>query len=370
MQRTLILIIAGIIVAISVIVGGVVLWRIVTRPGGVFGPAAQPSPTAAEDLTRTLSAGNAISPSVDSSGRRIRYFDAKERKLKDTDFAGTLASALSDHEFQNVFRVTWAPTSTLAILEYEDEFSNRQLSLVDVATGTTTPLHQNIRALAWSPDGSQIAYQWRNDVTGENAIFLSSPDTSNRRALMPLQLLAVDLFWLDARTILIVEKPTPGIQSLVLVYDLETARPHVILQNRYGVSVRPSPDGKKLLFSSTTDAEGNVLLTEIYGIDGTLLATLPFVTLAEKCTWGSDSETLFCAVPETFGAVSGMPFVYWTGTLATRDAFAAYKFTNGDLRELAPTLPDVDAIDLVIPQAENAIAFVNRLDGRLSVVQP
>jgi dipeptidyl aminopeptidase/acylaminoacyl peptidase len=288
----------------------------------------------------------------------------------EADFSGTLVRALAEHELQNVFRVSWAPTSTAAILEYMDEFSERQIALFDVASGTTTPLHPNVRSIAWSPDGSALIYHWRDDLSGANAIFRSAPDTSNRSQLMPIQLPAVNIFWPAPDTIIIAQKPTPAIPSLVLVRDIRTGATNSLGEDKFGVSILPSPDGKKLLVSSTRDAEGSALVTEVYNLEGTLLAALPFATLAEKCAWGSDSETLFCAIPASLAGARALPFSYWIGALSTRDVFAAYTLTTGQMRMLSEVLPDVDAVDLVIPQTEDAIAFVNRLDGTLTVLRP
>jgi hypothetical protein len=369
MQRTIILIIAGIVITAGVVLAGITLWKTITKPGALLGPGVSPQPTPQESPVRTISQGNVISPAIDARGERVRFFDLKDHKLKEVDFSAKTVNTLSEQEFQNVFRVYWPSTSTLVILEYEDEFSNRKLSLVDIASGTTTALNSNIRQVAWSPDASQIAYHWRDDASGQNAIFIASPlEMSKRQNVMPLQLLAVNLFWLSPELLLIAQAPTPGLPTLVMTRNIKTNTTKIILEDRFGVSVRPSPDGKKILVSSTLDAAGSQVVAEVFDVSSSkLLATLPFATLAEKCAWSLDSETLFCAIPQELKDVQGWPFSYWTGTVLGRDAFISYNIRTETKRELSTTTLDIDAIDLALSKQESQLMFINRLDGRLTL---
>ncbi len=369
MQRTIILIIGGIIITVGVVAGGIVLWKSITKPGGILKPTLTPSPTTQQSLITTISEGNVRSPTIDLSGTRILFYDAKEKRLKETDFSRAISRIISNQEFRNIIRVIWAPTSTLAILEYKDEFSTRKLALLDITSGSTTPLSENIKAVAWSKDATQIAYHWNDGV--ENAIFISSPDSKDRRKILPIQLLSVNLFWISPDTILVAEKPTPEIPSLIFTINIKTNETKMIFGNdRFGASVLPSPDGKKLLISSIQIPEsGKTFYTEIYDLTNDALYILPFSTLAEKCTWSSDSETVFCAIPTNLDNFEKLPFSYWTGEISSNDYFATYRFTTGEFKQLSDTL-NVDAIDLVIPRSEDAISFINKIDGLLTIFKP
>jgi hypothetical protein len=337
-----------------------------------LGPVAQPTPAPAEQIFHAISVGNALNPKRDITGERVRYFDAGELKLKEVDFPALRPSALSEAEFQNVFNIIWSPDPNLVILEYKDPgelAAEHQSVLFNIPANVAMPLDGRIRAIAWSPDGKRIAYHWRDDAEGESAIFTSAPDLSGRRLVMPIQMLAVQIFWLDENRLLIAEKPTPGIQPLVILRNLGNNTSRIVLNNKFGVSLLPSPDGDKILVSYALNAEGTHIMTEILISEGEHLGTPPFATLAEKCAWGADSETIYCAVP-AFLPDGGLPFSYWTGAVASNDLFAVYKFTTEEIRQITQGPINVDAVDLVVSGAEDAFAFINRLDGRLTILKP
>jgi hypothetical protein len=372
MQKKIVLVFGIIFITVGVIAGGITLWRIATQPGAILGPVAQPTPAPAEQIFHSISIGNAISPKRDITGERVRYFDAGELKFKDVDFLTMRPTELSGTEFQNVFDIIWSPDPNLVVLvEYTGGFADRPAALLkNIPANAITPLDERVRAIAWSPDGKRIAYHWRDDAGGENAIFTSAPDLSGRRLVMPIQILAVRIFWLDENRLLIAEKPAPGIQPLIILRNLGNNTSRIVLNNKFGASVLPSPDGDKILVSFALNAEGTHIMTEILNSEGEHLGTPPFATLAEKCAWGADSETIYCAVPAFLPPDGGLPFSYWTGEVASNDLFIAYKFTTDEIRQITQGPINVDAIDLVVSGAEDAFAFINRLDGRLTILKP
>lgn len=98
---------------------------------------------------------------------------------------------------------------------------------------------------------------------------------------------------------------------------------------------------------------------------------MPFRTFAEKCAWGPGSDILYCAVPDTGAIIAdGFPFSYWAGIIPVNDAFVAFNLTTNETRRITPGPINVDAIDLVVSQEENIFAFINRLNGRLTMLRP
>ncbi|GAJ16386.1 unnamed protein product, partial [marine sediment metagenome] len=93
-------------------------------------------------------------------------------------------------------------------------------------------------------------------------------------------------------------KPSGLAQGVVYIIDLATDDFQKILGETYGLTALWSPLGDKLLFSET-DNQGKNLKLKIADLAKSTIGELNFVTLPEKCVWGQDNRTLFCAVPKT-----------------------------------------------------------------------
>jgi len=129
----------------------------------------------------------------------------------------------------------------------------------------------------------------------------------------------------------------------------------------------PSPDGKKILVSSF-NSTGAFPALEIITVEPNSVKILPFQTLAEKCAWGRDNETIYCAVPAEINE-NNLPFSYWTGETRWQDKFLKYRIGRDEKQELTPVLSGVDAVELVMPQTEDYIAYINRYTGSLDAIK-
>lgn len=396
-KKLIIGMIIGVLI-IGLVVASYFLFQYLTRPDqATIAPTPPPitvpeeRPPIPADAFQTLPTGAVAGLSKNLAGDGIRYIDTHNNQLQEADFERQAPRNLLAFELpfrmQNAFAAHWSPTSNQVIIEYtldeqdllskeifELAIRNRPLRFFDPLTGEFTDLNPLIRSLAWSPDGRLIAYHLRDEITGENAIYIANPDTTNPQRVIQLQLLAVDIFWLDQNRLLIAEKPTPGIQPLVILQNLRNNTSQLILRNhqpRFGVSLLPSPDGNKILASFTSDIAGASLATEIISSEGEVLSTLPFQTFAEKCAWGADSVTLYCAIPDTGAIIAdGFPFSYWAGIIPVNDTFASFNATTNETRQIIPSPLNIDAIGLIVSQEENIFAFINRLDGRLTILRP
>jgi hypothetical protein len=379
MTRSIIIGAFAVIIILGVLISSIALFRYITRSSGVVRPKLSPLPTASKEVFKTIAGGNIVGLRRTAGGTALRYFDTSDGRMKEVNFSGDASRTISEVEFKNVFAIHWSPQSDQTILEYAFEPSDKpatgpipsaihQLTFFDLASATTTDLNPFIRSLDWSPDGKKIIYHYRDDASNENFIAISNPNGSEQKIILnKAQFLSVKLYWVSPELVLLEESPSPGMETLLMALELPNNTLRIISRGKYGTSILPSPDGKKNLMSYTSDADGRVLITEIVDTSGMVLKTLPFVTLAEKCAWGADSETIYCAVPEIPYQTDGLPYRYWTGEVYSRDKLLSYKFTTGEQKSITDGAINADIVDLVVSKGENAFGFINRFTGKLSI---
>jgi hypothetical protein len=373
MSRSLLLTISTIIIIIGMVFAVILVTKRITQPE-TKSKASPKTSSIFKEKTNILTEGNVIGPKLDATRRKIFYFDSSENRLKEMEILSGTSRPLFQNELMKIIKLWWDPYGKQVIMNYEVENNNLQISLLKIETGNFVNLNPNIKEIAWSPKGDQIAYIWNDPITQEDSLYISSPETTNRKLIFPIQIQEVKIFWPNDNLILIAQKPTPGIESLVFGIDLKTNKTSLILK-KFGLSILPSYDGKKLLISyvekllAETGEEISQLKTEVVDIAGSTIKTLPFSTFAEKCAWSSDNETLFCAIP-TLTNRENLPFSYYAGLpISLGDSFVAYNILKDTIRTFSKEpIEEVDAIDLLLPTTEDKIAFINRFTGRLEEI--
>lgn len=131
-----------------------------------------------------------------------------------------------------------------------------------------------------------------------------------------------------------------------------------------GLSILPSPSGSLVLY---TYMDGRTLRMSVLDrADGTSTA-LPIATLAEKCTWSSDSRAIFCGVPR--GVSGALPDEWYQGVISFSDRIWRIDMDG----RVATLLIDpatsgeatIDMTGLKTDGRNDILTFRNRIDGSL-----
>jgi hypothetical protein len=132
-----------------------------------------------------------------------------------------------------------------------------------------------------------------------------------------------------------------------------------------GLTTLLSPDGKKLLYSSSAN---NTLSTFILDLATGKTTSISPSALPEKCVWTKDVKAIYCAAPVK--AVSAVyPDDWYKGKVSFDDAL--WKI---DMRDMSGNIiydfisknkAYIDVTNLTLNSAENYLGFINKKDGVL-----
>lgn len=133
-----------------------------------------------------------------------------------------------------------------------------------------------------------------------------------------------------------------------------------------GLSVLPSPDSTKLLYSYLDRGSIRLAVLDIATRSST---ALPLATLTEKCTWSPNSLSAYCGVPTSMPG--GLPDFWYQGAVAFTDRLWRMDMES----RLATLIVDpfavaeviVDAVALHTDPEEDVLLFTDKHNGALWV---
>lgn len=276
-------------------------------PGGA--PAGITAPTIFRPApVETVTTDAALFPSVNSQGQ-LRYHNALDGKFYQVLPDGT-TKALTDQVFYNVQKVTWAPGSNKAVLEYPDDSKiiynfqkQQQISL---------PKHWN--DFSWSPQGDQLAAKSLGLAPENRWLIVTKDDGTGARLIEPLGENAnrVTMAWSPNRQVVAFSQtgePQGADRREVLFLGLNNENFKSTIVEGLDFVPQWSPTGARLLYS--VDSARSDFKPELWIVDGSgdtignNRRNLNLNTWATKCAFGSE-DTLYCAVPRDLPPGSGM----------------------------------------------------------------
>lgn len=131
-----------------------------------------------------------------------------------------------------------------------------------------------------------------------------------------------------------------------------------------GLSILPSPDGSRVLYSYV---ERDTLRLAVFDVSTRTTTTLPVATMVEKCTWSHNSLSVYCGVP--LALPSGLPDFWYQGAVSFTD-----RLWRIDMQDRLATLivdpraiadVTIDAVAVHTDPEEDMLLFTDRHTGHL-----
>jgi len=302
-------------------------------PAGIAIPTA-PSPVtplpaitsvAQGGITKTtlLYSNTTISPSLAADGKNLNFYNPVEGKFYKITPDGQ-TQVLSDRTFFDVQKVTWAPKTDKAILEYPD---NSKI-LYDFNQGKQVTLPKHWEGFSFSSQGEQIAAKSVATDPNNRWLITANPDGTNATPIIALGN--------NQNKVLVNWSPDGGVVALsdtgfaqgfgrkqIIPIGLNGENYNPLIIEGFDFLPKWSPNGDTLVYS-TYSADSNynptLWITNAKGGSmGTGRHKLNLDTWANKCVF-SNATTLYCAVPQDLQEGMGL-----IPTLSTASVDVLYK---------------------------------------------
>ncbi len=252
----------------------------------------------------------------------------------------------------NLSSILWSPNKKEVVVSFSSA-SGFKFKYYNLETGKSSDLDQNIRSLAFSPDGNYIAYysvsppeelpvaeseeeDQLNSRKEPNKILISQPDGSYPKKILNTRLNDLVLRWPIKEKIAF---KTPGGEIFLLT---ERGQLDKLTESSRAEEELWSKNGKKLLISQFDQTALTPKLL-VKDIESRGEVVLDIAAKASQCAWSIDNVHIFCVTPK----------------------IELYKINTSDnSRKLLATL-DYPIKDPTLSPAENYLLFINSADEKL-----
>jgi hypothetical protein len=301
-----------------------------------------------------------VAPSLNKKDDKIFFYKKDGGDLFSSDFDGKSQEKLSNITILGMTEALWSPERDRAAIFYLDEETIKGFLLI--GTSSVAVLPTNIKSFSWSPRGSLLAYL--TEKNEELALTTTDLSGKNARTIFSTPILDAHIAWADADTIAFQTAPSGLAEGFLFGYSRSSGNFSKILGPRIGLISLFSPDGKRILISTSSNGGKQVALT-IHNTSGTELFKTGLATIPQKCAWAGD-ERLYCAVPRGLERSVLWPDDYLRGELNTDDRIVLIDLKNKETRTVfSDDAYGFDMSNLVVTEDETHLFFVNRWDGTL-----
>ncbi len=251
-------------------------------------------------------------------------------------------------------------TSTLTVETYHGALTKDTEGNYTSLLGTFLP--KEILDLSVSADTTKIFYlsTLENGVVGT----VSSPKGESKIQVFSSKFSSWISQFPNNKLVTLTTKASA--RSLGYMYGVDTTVKSFdkILGGITGLTTLTSPDGKKIIYSATTNGGFS---SNIYNKDTKKALALGLTTLPEKCVWANDSKTAYCAVPQSIPR-GEYPDVWYQGMVLFNDSFWKLDTETNIFELVYDSVTEgrnFDGINLGISTDGKYLLFMNKADNQL-----
>ncbi len=297
-----------------------------------------------------------LSPVIGPNKEKIRFYDKDTGRVLEVPIIGGSERVFSDVPLSGLVYAAWAPDKQRVLTKFVDGGGVR-IYMFDHRTGRGTQLKRGIDRVAWTAVGDQILYTFFDQRTRRTTLNVADPDGRNWRILaeniakgtrfVNVQQSTRVAFW---------RPPNPFEKTELKIVSLldTTPKPKTIFKGHYNADFLFSPNGERILISSTQERGSNARMLGVANANGGEYHPLHVPTNIDKCTWAANSKIIYCAYP------TGNRDTFWKIDVTTNK-----KERVIDLDKVVNSSTRYQAFDLFLDPEGQALFFTNAIDGRL-----
>ncbi|OGZ33571.1 MAG: hypothetical protein A2Y98_01390 [Candidatus Portnoybacteria bacterium RBG_19FT_COMBO_36_7] len=300
-----------------------------------------------------------LAPAIGEDNKTIKYYLEDSGRVSSLAFDGSNEESISGNSLPGLSEVIWSPDRKKVIGIFSTITPKKYF--YDYRTKKSILLNESIKSIAWAPSSEKIAYQYETSDGLYNNIGVADPDGTSWRAVFQTRLTDLVVAWPAADKICFFNKPSSQTAGSLFAIDPDSGAFTKILSDLYGLDIKWSPDGQKMVYQ-TTDQNGKNLKLYVAYSDGSQQKEMPVQTLAEKCAWSFDNQSIYCAVPQQFSQYAIWPDDYNFNRVSLIDDFYIINTASLAKTKIAgsDTAQSFDAQNLILAPGNDYLLFINR----------
>lgn len=235
-------------------------------------------------------------PARSSNKDAILYSDRVTGEIIEMNIKDKTEKIISAKVPSDSISLKWSPLRTALIYSSSTDNGTR-FKYLNIGTSEEMVLDPNITSVAFSSDGTMIAYYYLNtDTDSEQVgkIAISQLNGSYRKKIVDTRLRDIEISWPITDKLAF---KTNGSELFLLTEDGKLTK---LLGGAVDLEEKWSPSGKKFIFSTIfTGQDRPQPMLWIKNIDTKEESDLGLSGKASKCYWSIDDIHVFCAISKS-----------------------------------------------------------------------
>lgn len=331
-----------------------------------------PAPEAQNNISpqkiQPLTEESVIAPTISQDGEHILYYDRSNGNVLETDLEGKNKRTVSGKDIPGLKNILWSPKKNKVVSMLENNGKPVFYSY-DYDSKSSKLIPERIYDIAWANLEDKIIYKYFDNKTRKKFIEIADSDGANWKQLAETNLNYVFIAPVPKSSLISFWNKPRGFEETVLqTVGITGGETKTIFSKKFGADYLWSPDGERILVSSSETKGGSKIMLATINKNGGEYQNLNIPTFVSKCVWSKDRKNVFYALPGSIPEGSILPDDYTDKKFTTRDTFWKVDVTTGKkerIVELSEIGEGLDAENLFLTPSEGALFFMNRIDGKL-----
>ncbi len=309
-----------------------------------------------EDKIIPVTMAKVLSPIIDKEVGELKFYNQATGQLLSTKVSGGTEKILSDVGLPDLVHAAWSPDTQRVLTKFVSDGKTR-VYFYDHRTGNGTLLNGDIKRVDWTLLGDQIIYTYYNSDTKKYSLDVSQPDGTAWRTLVK-NVSSNERFADVPRSsrIALWPAPTPYTKTRLRVVSIvdRSGAATTLFDSHYNADYSFSPDGKFILISSTPERGSNERVLGLMNANGGEYRNLGIPTNISKTVWSTNGQYIYYALP------TGTQDTFWRLDVHTNERDRLMSLEN-----INASQTQYNAFNLLLDEENNALFFINQIDGRL-----
>jgi hypothetical protein len=291
----------------------------------------------------------------------VRYVERMNGHIHKMFLDTRIKEKISNSTIPSIYEAIFDKSGQSVIYRYlsSDKSISSFMATLGAEKGEFLP--QDITDLSVSPDKTKFFYLTENSngVVGTIGIF----DKPTRSVVFNSSFTEWLSQWATIQKIFLTTKPAYGVNGSIFILNSTNKTITKLFGGVSGLTTLVNPNGTLILYSNSTETGPKL---GIFDIEKHSIRDLKLYGLPEKCIWGQDNTTLYCALPNVITGIQ-YPDSWYQGLVSFDDYFVKIDALSGETSTIANSKNEtsIDATHLFLNNTEDLLFFTNKKDSTL-----